>query len=213
MAAGCFQRDTLWVGKLMHQRASSRKIHLTWWQLVSIRENLIYLKTISLAISFRLNFAVLPGFNQREEEKATSLNLVREKLWSSQQGCLCKKNISLLVQIRLPDALLHFNENLKPCPRFSFAADGWGVWLHKKAHIFFRPFLLLAALLGALSQPLIIVLWWRLHSSSSGSRMRSSTGAGPWKNVFLAEGKGEFVSDANQTGREGRELWLFTKGS
>lgn len=133
---GCFQRDTLRAGKLKHQRTSSRKIHLTRWQLVSIRENLIYLKTISLAISFRLNFAVLPGFNQREEEKATLLNLVREKLWSSQQGCLCKKNISLLVQIRLPGALLHFNENVKPCPRFSFAADGWGVWLHEKAHIF-----------------------------------------------------------------------------
>lgn len=88
---GCFQRDTLRMGKLMHQRTSSRKIHLTWWQLVSIRENLIYLETISLAISFRLNFTVLPGFNQREEKKTTSLNLVREKLWSSQQGCLCKK--------------------------------------------------------------------------------------------------------------------------
>lgn len=42
----------------------------------------------------------------------------------------------MLVQIRLPEALLHSNENFKPCPRFSFSADGWGVLLHKKAHIF-----------------------------------------------------------------------------
>lgn len=67
--------------KLMHQGTSSRKIHLTWWQLVSIRENLIYSRTISLAISFWLTSPPFPKlrFNQREEEKATSLNLVRER--------------------------------------------------------------------------------------------------------------------------------------
>lgn len=68
-------------GKLMHRGTSSRKIHLTWWQLVSIRENLIYLRTITLAISFQLTSLPFPKlqFNQRQEEKGTSLNLARKR--------------------------------------------------------------------------------------------------------------------------------------
>ena len=70
----------------------------------------------------------------------------------------------------------------------------------------FCLFLLPAALLGALSQPLTIVLWWRLHSSSSRSGMSSSAWAGLRKNVFFKRGEVELVSDANQTGREGGKL-------
>lgn len=76
--------------KLMHQRTSSRKIHLTWWQLVSIRENLIYLKTISLAISFRLNFAALPkALDSIKARRKEQLHWIwsHRKLWSPQQGC------------------------------------------------------------------------------------------------------------------------------
>lgn len=87
--------------KLMLQGTSSRKIHLTWWQLVSIRENLIYLRTITLAISFRLTSLPFPKprFNQRQEEKVTSLNLARKRTSKWRWCCLEKRTFkkSLIV--------------------------------------------------------------------------------------------------------------------
>ena len=58
--------------KLMHPGTSSRKIHLTWWQLVSIRENLIYLRTISLAISFLLTSLPYPKLQVQSERGGKS---------------------------------------------------------------------------------------------------------------------------------------------
>ena len=128
----------------MHQRTSSRKIHLTWWQLVSIRENLIYLKTISLAISFRLNFAVLskaPGSIKEERKKQLHW------IWSERNYEAHSKAVKIYVRkishcwskydFLMPYCILMKTLNRVPdFPSQLMDEDYWSVGRHR----FFLPF-------------------------------------------------------------------------
>lgn len=113
----------------------------------------------------------------------------------------CKKNISLLlVQIWLPDALCILMKTWSQVPDFLFS---W--WMGSSAaeerHTFFLPFLLPAALLGALSQPLTIVYDEGCIPAHLQVVYAVPQGRAQEKNVFFREEKWNLsTSDANQTG-------------
>lgn len=205
--------------KLMHQGTSSRKIHLTWWQLVSIRENLIYLRTISLAISFWLTSLPFPKlrFNQREEEKATSLNLVRERTLKSAGRLFKRKGTVRKIShccwsksdFLTPYCILM--KTLSHVPDFPFQLMD-EEYCSIRRHTFFLPFSTSSCFIGC-----FISTTYNCFMMKAAFQLILK-----WNVLFhMGKAEEECLSQKRKSGicqwckpdRKGREgNWLFTKG-
>lgn len=125
---GCFQKDTIRRREINASRDFKRKNPSDLvtvgkhWRKSHLLENHKFGNFIS---AYFTALPKAPGSIKEKRKRRLHWMWSERELWSPQQGCSgkrnCKKNISLLlVQIWLPDGLLHFNENVKPCTSFPF---------------------------------------------------------------------------------------------